>query len=128
MVTSLLFADDNKCQDRMIRLKTAALRSMFQPCASNVLASAVAAMRFLSSSVLTTPNPSEAWADIPAIYIICEQDQYLTSQQQENFSSRLTDSNPQARVVRMQVGHAPFFTHAAQIATIIDRLAQIKGA
>lgn len=79
-------------------------------------------MQHLNSSVLTTPVPLRAWASIPALYVICEQDEQLLPETQECFAQRLQAANRHAAVVRFPAGHSPFLTHTTQTAALISRL------
>lgn len=78
-----------------------------------------AARRAVERLVLQTvksfsePLTTEAWADVPSTYVICEQDRAIDPGLQEQMAARAE------RSYRMPSGHSPFLSMPAELARLI---------
>jgi pimeloyl-ACP methyl ester carboxylesterase len=89
------------------------LETFFADVAVDDAARAVHRLQPSSYSIVTERLTAAAWRDVPSTYVICEQDQSISLQDQEHMAQRATN------VRRLPSSHSPMLSRPAELAQII---------
>lgn len=93
---------------------------LFQDCPPEVRAAAMTSISPQNESSLRTAVASPGWTRTPVLYIVCEQDNEISSDAQYAFFRLLQASNREAKVVAVQTS-CPFLTIPKETAELIIR-------
>ncbi|EFQ97689.1 hypothetical protein MGYG_00728 [Nannizzia gypsea CBS 118893] len=76
-------------------------------------------------SAQTTPVSNEAFRELPATYIICENDKGILPEVQQMMIDKLRDVGIDVHVERCSGGHSPFLSMPHSMADIIDKISNV---
>lgn len=94
------------------------LETFYSDVALDDAARAVHRLQPSSHEIVTQRLTAAAWRDIPSTYVICEQDQAIPVQAQEQMAQRATN------VRRLASSHSPMLSRPAEVAQIIVDVAE----
>ena len=103
----------------MVGPKTAT-ELFFHDAQPEVAAWAVQQMRPQSYLVMNEPSPLTAWPDAPSAYIVCRDDRAFNP----DWGRQAARDRLGVQAVELDGGHSPFLTRPAELARVLDTLAE----
>ena len=112
---ALAFSDDG----RIVSLKPeAAVKGLYHDCDAADVDAALARLRPMSLSCLTTPLGPPAWRNKPSTYVVCTEDQGVHPELQRLMAKRCSNS------VEWSTAHSPFLNRPDLVAALLADLAR----
>jgi pimeloyl-ACP methyl ester carboxylesterase len=88
---------------------------LYADCAPDVAAAAAERLTRQSAAAIATPQTAAAWQDLPAAYLVCEEDRAVPPPVQEQLAARA------GTVERAASSHSPFFSKPDVVAELVLR-------
>lgn len=93
---------------------------MYADCDADTAESAIARLRPQAQSPYSIPCPLGSYPDVPTTYIVCSDDQLVNPEWSRDFAHRGLDAD----LIELSGSHSPFMSRPADLASVLDDLAQ----
>ena len=108
-------------QEAGSHLATRTEEVLYGDCPPEVAAAAAARLTRQSAAAIATPLSVAAWQEVPATYLVCDEDRAVPPPAQEMMASRA------ATVEHAPSSHSPFFSQPGLVAELIMRASDGRG-